>query len=100
METVGLGLELVVVRDGTVVGTQGVGAHDFAVLRQVSTGSWLGRAYQGQGIGTQMRAVRDRPVVDRRLRLTREDWLATRSVPVEIEGLAPCLPMFGVPPDG
>jgi RimJ/RimL family protein N-acetyltransferase len=138
------GLELVVVRDGTVVGTQGVGAHDFAVLRQVSTGSWLGRAYQGQGIGTQMRAavlhlafaglgarqavssafqdnaaslgvsrklgyrddginlraVRDRPVVDRRLRLTRDDWLATRSVPVEIEGLAPCLPMFGVPPDG
>jgi hypothetical protein len=38
--------------------------------------------------------------VEQRLRLTRDDWLATRSVPVEIEGLAPCLPMFGVPPDG
>ena len=28
-------LELVVVRDGTVVGTQGVGGRDFAVLREV-----------------------------------------------------------------
>jgi RimJ/RimL family protein N-acetyltransferase len=50
-------LELAVIRDGTVVGTQGIGAHDFAVLREVHTGSWLGRAYQGQGIGTQMRAA-------------------------------------------
>lgn len=137
-------LELVAIRDGTVTGTQGIGARDFAVLREVHTGSWLGRAYHGQGIGTQMRAavlhlafeglgaqqavsgafednaaslgvsrklgyrddgvrlhvVRGRPAVERRLRLTRDDWLAARSVPVEIEGLAPCLPMFGVPPDG
>jgi RimJ/RimL family protein N-acetyltransferase len=50
-------LELVVLRDGVVVGTQGVGGGDFAVLREVHTGSWLGRAYQGQGIGTQMRAA-------------------------------------------
>ena len=50
-------LELAVIRDGTVVGTQGIGAHDFVVLREVHTGSWLGRAYQGQGIGTQMRAA-------------------------------------------
>lgn len=50
-------LELVVVRDGTVVGTQGIGAHEFAVLHEVDTGSWLGRAYHGQGIGTQMRAA-------------------------------------------
>jgi RimJ/RimL family protein N-acetyltransferase len=50
-------LDLVVVRDGTVVGTQGISAHDFAVLREVSTGSWLGRDYQGQGIGTEMRAA-------------------------------------------
>jgi RimJ/RimL family protein N-acetyltransferase len=50
-------LDLAVVRDGTVVGTQGVSARDFAILREVSTGSWLGRAYQGQGIGTEMRAA-------------------------------------------
>jgi RimJ/RimL family protein N-acetyltransferase len=50
-------MELVVVRDGVVVGTQGMGGRDFAVLREVHTGSWLGRRYQGQGIGTQMRAA-------------------------------------------
>jgi hypothetical protein len=26
----------------------------------------------------------------------RNDWLAARSVPVEIEGLESCLPMFGL----
>jgi hypothetical protein len=50
-------LELAVVRDGTVVGTQGVAGTDFAIRREVATGSWLGRALQGQGIGTQMRAA-------------------------------------------
>ncbi len=50
-------LELAVVRDGVVVGTQGLAARDFAVLREVNTGSWLGRRHQGQGIGTEMRAA-------------------------------------------
>jgi RimJ/RimL family protein N-acetyltransferase len=50
-------LNLVAVADGAVVGTQGIGARDFAVLREVGTGSWLGRPYQGRGIGTQMRAA-------------------------------------------
>lgn len=50
-------LDLAVVRDGTVVGTQGVSARDFAMLREVSTGSWLGREYHGLGIGTEMRAA-------------------------------------------
>ena len=50
-------LDLVVVRDGAVVGMQGMSAADFAVLREVSTGSWLGQAHQGQGIGTEMRAA-------------------------------------------
>jgi RimJ/RimL family protein N-acetyltransferase len=50
-------LELAVVRAGVVVGVQGVSGRDFAVLREVRTGSWLGRRYQGQGIGTQMRAA-------------------------------------------
>jgi RimJ/RimL family protein N-acetyltransferase len=50
-------LNLAVVHEGTVVGTQEVGARDFAVLREVATGSWLGQEYQGQGIGTEMRAA-------------------------------------------
>lgn len=133
-------LELAVVRDGTVVGTQGVSGTDFAIRREVATGSWLGRAFQGQGIGTQMRAavlalafeglgaryacsdafednaaslgvsrklgyaddgiqlfsIRGRPVVSRRLRLDRAAWQAARSVPVEVTGLGPCLPDFGL----
>ncbi|MFI6292979.1 GNAT family N-acetyltransferase [Nonomuraea sp. NPDC050790] len=45
----------VVVRDGEVVGTQELAATDFAVKREVVTGSWLGRRFHGQGIGTEMR---------------------------------------------
>ena len=45
------------VRDGTVVGTQGMTGDNFAVRREVGTGSWLGRDFQGQGIGTEMRAA-------------------------------------------
>jgi RimJ/RimL family protein N-acetyltransferase len=50
-------LGLVAIADGRVVGTQGVDATDFAVLREVATGSWLGRAEQGRGYGTEMRAA-------------------------------------------
>jgi RimJ/RimL family protein N-acetyltransferase len=50
-------LQLVVFLDGMVVGTQSVSARDFPILRQVRTGSWLGLRYQGQGIGTEMRAA-------------------------------------------
>ncbi|MFJ1610850.1 GNAT family N-acetyltransferase [Streptomyces sp. NPDC088253] len=50
-------LNLVAVRDGIVVGTQGIGAQDFAVRREVGTGSWLGRGYHRQGLGTEMRAA-------------------------------------------
>jgi RimJ/RimL family protein N-acetyltransferase len=133
-------LEFAVLRDGVVVGTQGIGGRDFGVLREVRTGSWLGRAYQGQGIGTQMRAavlhlafdglgarwavsdafednpaslgvsrklgyrddgiewhlVRGRPALTRRLRLAQADWQAARMVPVQIHGLQPCLPFFGL----
>jgi RimJ/RimL family protein N-acetyltransferase len=48
-------LELVAVRAGQVVGTQGVHATHFAALREIETGSWVGRRYQGQGIGRAMR---------------------------------------------
>ena len=50
-------LNLVIVRDGVVVGTQGVSAKDFAIVGEVGTGSWLGSQYQGQGTGTAMRAA-------------------------------------------
>lgn len=49
-------LELVAVVDGEVVGTQGAIADEFAVTRTLTTGSWLGRAHQGRGIGSEMRA--------------------------------------------
>lgn len=50
-------LNLTVFEDGRVLGLQTVDARDFAVLRQVSTGSWLGARHQGRGIGTEMRAA-------------------------------------------
>jgi RimJ/RimL family protein N-acetyltransferase len=133
-------LALAVVRNGTVVGIQGVGARRFAVLREVHTGSWLGLAHQGQGTGTEMRAAvlhlafaglgaryarseafddnlpslavsrklgyaddgielhvrRGTAAVTQRLRLDRKTWEAAQTVPVTIEGLEPCLPMFGL----
>ncbi len=46
---------LVVVRDDHVVGTSGLIAEEFPTLRQFETGSWLGREFQGRGIGTAMR---------------------------------------------
>jgi RimJ/RimL family protein N-acetyltransferase len=132
-------LNLVVVADGTVVGMQALEARDFAVVRQASTGSWIGRRHQGQGYGTEMRGAvlhlafaelgardatskafldnpaslsvsrklgyepdgvfrqerRGRPATQQRLRLTREAWERHRPVPVTVEGLAPCLPLFG-----
>ncbi|TWP51581.1 GNAT family N-acetyltransferase [Lentzea tibetensis] len=43
--------------DGKVIGTQGLSALNFKVLQEVSSGSWLGRRYQGNGYGTEMRAA-------------------------------------------
>lgn len=134
-------LNLAAVRDGVVVGTQGISARDFSVRREVGTGSWLGKACQRQGLGTEMRAavlhlafaglgaehavsaayadnaaslavarklgyredgierhaVRAKPAVLRRLRLTAEEWEHHQLVPVEMEGLPECLPWFGLP---
>ena len=133
-------LNFTVFCDGTVLGQQTIGARDFAITRQVRTGSWLGRRYQGQGIGTEMRAavlhlafvgldadeamsgafvhnsaslsvsrklgyepngyqrhaIRGAMTVEHRLRLTREHWEGHRTVPVTVEGLAPCLPLLGI----
>ena len=41
--------------DLDVVGVQEIGAKDFAVTRTVSTGSWIGRWYQGAGHGKATR---------------------------------------------
>jgi RimJ/RimL family protein N-acetyltransferase len=133
-------LSFVTVADGAVIGTQALDAEDYAELREVSSGSWLGHAHHGQGYGTEMRAavlelafaglgaefatseafdhnaasygvsrklgyrddgvarhlVRGAPTLGRRVRLDRAGWAAHRTVDVTIEGLAPCLPMFGL----
>lgn len=44
-----------VVVDDTIVGTTGLIAQDFPRMRQFETGSWLGREFQGRGIGKEMR---------------------------------------------
>jgi RimJ/RimL family protein N-acetyltransferase len=133
-------LDFVVLCEGTVVGTQDLMGREFAALREVATGSWLGHKHQGKGIGTEMRAAvlhlafeglgaqtavssawsdnkaslgvsrklgythdgvrrvmrRGRPAIDQRLRLDRATWQAKRTIPVEIEGLEPCLPQLGL----
>jgi RimJ/RimL family protein N-acetyltransferase len=124
--------------DGELVGVQGLSADGFAEARVAATGSWLGRRYQGQGIGTEMRAavlelafgplgavavtssafaantasrrvseklgyeivgedtMSPRGVPQRHLllRLERERWRGA-PFPVELEGAAACLPLFG-----
>jgi RimJ/RimL family protein N-acetyltransferase len=50
-------LNFMVELDGRPVGAQSVDAEEFAVHRTVHTGSWLGRAHQGQGLGKAMRAA-------------------------------------------
>lgn len=48
-------LDLCALWDGEVVGVQGVATRDFLTFRYGETGSWLGRPFQGRGIGTAMR---------------------------------------------
>ncbi len=43
--------------DGTIVGSTGFITREFATLRTFETGSWLGREFQGQGIGKEMRTA-------------------------------------------
>lgn len=134
-------LPMAVVHEGEPIGIQEIAAKRFAVRRVVETGSWLGRASQGRGIGTEMRAAvlhlafagldavaaesgvlagneasrrvsatlgyqpngaavvapRGMPVQQTLYLLRREDWRPER-YPTTIEGLADCLPMFGVEP--
>jgi len=48
-------LELAVLLDGQPIGSQSLAAREFATLRSVHTGSWLGRELQGRGFGKEMR---------------------------------------------
>ncbi len=50
-------LSIAVLVDGEVVGAQDLFARQFARRRSVETGSWLGRAHQGHGLGLEMRAA-------------------------------------------
>jgi RimJ/RimL family protein N-acetyltransferase len=42
---------------GKVIGSQAVHGKNFAVTREIGTGSWIGMRHQGMGIGTEMRAA-------------------------------------------
>lgn len=43
--------------EGRPIGVQTLHGKEFAVTREVDSGSWIGLAYQGRGIGTEMRAA-------------------------------------------
>jgi RimJ/RimL family protein N-acetyltransferase len=131
-------LDLLVWEHGTLVGNQEVLSTDFATRRRVATGSWIGRAHQGRGIGTEMRAAvlelafgglsavaaesswlegnvasrrvseklgyveytlgakspRGVPIAEHGVEIDHEAWVSP--VPVTIEGLEPCFPLFGL----
>ncbi|MEU6857259.1 GNAT family protein [Glycomyces sp. NPDC046736] len=124
-------LPFVAFRDGRPIGMQEIGAKRLPITREVATGSWLGLAHHGNGLGTEMRAavlhfgfdaldaewatsgsldanaasagvsrrlgyqadgiahvvVQGKRRLERRWRLSREDWEAHRRHEVTVEGL-------------
>lgn len=48
-------INLAVIVDDEVVGASSLGAEDFDIARSFGTGSWLGREFQGRGLGTELR---------------------------------------------
>lgn len=48
-------LELAVFLDGLPIGSQALMARQFGTFKAVHTGSWLGQAFQGRGLGKEMR---------------------------------------------
>ena len=132
------GVDFLVRERSALVGAMGISADNFSTDHTVTTGSWLGAAYQGRGIGTEMRVAilelafsglraaaatsgfvegngrsarvsaklgyreigiseispRGIPVPHHDLRLERKDWVPP--FPVEISGLEPAFPLFGV----
>jgi RimJ/RimL family protein N-acetyltransferase len=51
------GFPFVVFYEGGPIGSQTLAGNRFAITREVDSGSWIGRAHQGKGIGTEMRAA-------------------------------------------
>ena len=51
------GVDFLVWDGAALSGAMGISAENFAADRTVTTGSWLGTAYQGRGIGTEMRVA-------------------------------------------
>ncbi|MFD4641666.1 GNAT family N-acetyltransferase [Lentzea sp. NPDC058436] len=43
--------------EGRVIGLQELNAQNFGVLREVNTGSWMGKSFHGNGFGTEMRVA-------------------------------------------
>ena len=50
-------LVLAVLAGDEVVGSTSIGADGFPVVRTFETGSWLGRRFQGRGLGTELRVA-------------------------------------------
>ena len=50
-------LNLLVEADGRPIGSQSVWGREFPIHRTVDTGSWLGQAFQGRGLGKEMRSA-------------------------------------------
>lgn len=50
-------LDLLVWQGDHIVGSQALTAESFATERVIATGSWLGLAAQGRGLGTEMRSA-------------------------------------------
>jgi len=129
---------------GRPAGAQDVRGVGFADGRELETGSWLGRDYQGLGYGTEMReavlafgfeglgakaavsgafdfnaaslrvseklgyelvaettfAPRGEPQRELVMRLTRDEWERRDHSAVAIDGLEPCLHLFGAAQPG
>lgn len=50
-------LNFVIRHEGIPVGMQDLAGHHFSITKTVTTGSWLSQAYQGRGLGKEMRAA-------------------------------------------
>lgn len=50
-------LNFAVAIEGRIVGSTGFITHQYPALRTFETGSWLGREFQGRGIGKEMRVA-------------------------------------------
>jgi RimJ/RimL family protein N-acetyltransferase len=132
-------LGLAVLKDGHPIGVQELVGRDFGIRRVIQSGSWLGREFQGKGLGTEARAailalafeglgaemaesgyiegnaasarvseklgykvvgdeicaIEGKRIREIKVRVTPQSW-HREVVPVTIEGLEPCLKLFGV----